>query len=432
MRKLKILPLLLLLLALFSCDPQISRENPVSGNADFSVYISLGNSLTAGFADNELYRSGQMVSYPNIIAKQMLHAGGGEFKQPLMFDEWGLGGRVILDSVTDADGNFLTFPTVAPQSPDPENFENIFDSNGPFHNLGVPGAKVADLVNDEFASENIYYARMASSDNATLIDDALAVNPTFFSLWIGNNDVLSYALSGGTEENITLPEDFETIYNNLVDQLTAQSPQGVIANIPDITSIPFFNTLPALSLFLTNDQQIENLNNLYTQQGLDHISFSSGFNGYVGEDPDAPGGMRNLTSNDLLLLTFPQDSVELAGWGTTQPLPDAYFLSEKEVEKINNSVDAYNNIIRETANNYNLAHADMNTMLKEAENGFIFDGINFDTSYINGGIFSLDAVHVTPRGNALIANRFIDAINDKYNSTLPHVSVTQFSGITFP
>lgn len=59
------------------------------GEADFSKYVALGNSLTSGYRDGALYIDGQNESYPNIIANQMKLAGGGSFLQPLMNDNLG-------------------------------------------------------------------------------------------------------------------------------------------------------------------------------------------------------------------------------------------------------------------------------------------------------------------------------------------------------
>ncbi|MFD2434600.1 hypothetical protein ACFSO9_14335 [Mesonia maritima] len=50
--------------ALVSCEPEFDKsvedgDYYSSGEADFSNYVALGNSLTAGFADNALYIQGQ-------------------------------------------------------------------------------------------------------------------------------------------------------------------------------------------------------------------------------------------------------------------------------------------------------------------------------------------------------------------------------------
>src|SRR5690606_35221482 len=84
------------------------------------------------------------------------------------------------------------------------------------------------------------------------------MNPTFFTNWIGNNDVLSYATSGGTGVNqegnidvttyggndITDPQVFPLVYSTLIDGLTANGAKGVVMTIPSVTSIPYFTTVP--------------------------------------------------------------------------------------------------------------------------------------------------------------------------------------------
>ena len=51
-----------------SCKPNIEPEKPTKGDGvDFSSYVAVGNSLTAGYADNSLYRSGQENSYPCLL-----------------------------------------------------------------------------------------------------------------------------------------------------------------------------------------------------------------------------------------------------------------------------------------------------------------------------------------------------------------------------
>src|ERR1700761_9245321 len=71
------------LLFLAACKPEIHNPAPTKGRADFTRYIAVGNSLTAGYADGGLYLEGQENSYPSIMAKQMQAVGGGVFNQPL-------------------------------------------------------------------------------------------------------------------------------------------------------------------------------------------------------------------------------------------------------------------------------------------------------------------------------------------------------------
>src|SRR5690606_37459482 len=103
-----------------------------------------------------------------------------------------------------------------------------------------------------------YFVRFASSSSTTILADALAQNPTFFSLWIGNNDVLGYDTTGGVgvdqtgnlditsygSNDITHPNVFAAVYSQMVDALTWNGADAVLINIPDVTSVPYFTTIP--------------------------------------------------------------------------------------------------------------------------------------------------------------------------------------------
>jgi len=232
-------------------EPEEMMTTPVTnGTADFTRFVAVGNSLTAGFADGALFKAGQENSMPNIMAQQFALAGGGEFKQPLMNDNTGgglLAGMPILGPRLFFNG---AGPVPLPAAPTTE-ISNILSA--PFNNLGVPGAKSFHLVANGYGNiqglaqglANPYFVRMASSPNASVLEDAIAQNPTFFSLWIGNNDVLGYATSGGDgTDPITDTTLFTQAYNAIVNGLTANGAKGVAFNIPNVTAIPHFTTVP--------------------------------------------------------------------------------------------------------------------------------------------------------------------------------------------
>ena len=263
-----------------------------AGQADFSNYVALGNSLTAGFMDNALFIGGQQSSFPNIMAQTFAQVGGGAFTQPLMSDNVGGFASALPGGI---DPNFpprLYFDGagISVLGTDAATFgivpsTDITMNVGPVNNMGVPGAKSFHLGFPGYGTLNPYFGRMASSPGATIIGDAVAQNPTFFSLWIGNNDVLSYATSGGTgmvqEGNldpstyggtdITDTNVFASTYSNLVAALTANGAQGVVANIPDVTSAPFFTTVPHNPLDPSNPSfgpLIPTLNGVFSQINL--------------------------------------------------------------------------------------------------------------------------------------------------------------------
>jgi hypothetical protein len=150
------------------------------------------------------------------------------------------------------------------------------------------------------------------------------------------------------------------------------------------------------------------------------------------QDPLAPGGVRKIKSNELVLLTTPQDSLKCAGWGSSKALANKYVLTETEIAGIQAAVTAYNNKLKAVADAKGLAFVDVNGFLAQCRKGIAYNGINVSTTFVSGGAFSLDGVHLTPRGNAMLANEFIKAINSKYGSSIPEVDVTKYNGVTFP
>ncbi|HKO75896.1 MAG TPA: hypothetical protein VJU52_01685 [Flavobacterium sp.] len=261
--------LLLVSLSFVACnnnddDSATPAEVPITpGSAVFTKYVALGDSFAAGYSDGALFKAGQENSYVNILAQQLMPAGGAVITTPMMADNIGgllLGGNVIAGPRLYFNG---TGPVPVSGTPTTEVTTHL---TGPFNNLGIPGAKSYHLVAPGYGNvagvasgkANPYFARFASSGTTTVLADALTQAPTFFSLFIGGNDVLGYATSGGIGVNqtgnfdpstygsndITDPNVFANVYNALAANLTAKGAKGVVANLPYVTTLPFFTTVP--------------------------------------------------------------------------------------------------------------------------------------------------------------------------------------------
>ena len=90
-----------------------------------------------------------------------------------------------------------------------------------------------------------------------------------------------------------------------------------------------------------------------------------------------------------------------------------------EIAEIKAATDSYNTTIQAAAIANNLAFVDAKSVMNLlSTTGINFDTYNMTSTYVTGGSFSLDGVHPSARGYALITNMFIDAINAKYGSTL--------------
>ncbi|MBF0264558.1 MAG: G-D-S-L family lipolytic protein [Gammaproteobacteria bacterium] len=466
-------------------------DNPVgddssysNGDADFSNYVAIGDSLTAGYADAALYQSGQENSFPAIMAKQFATVGGSEFKQPLVNDN--LGGLLFAGRENTDYANRLIL-NAETQSPEPiegtPTTEVLNLLSVPVNNMGVPGAKSFHLGIDGYGdpaglasgTANPYFVRFASSTSSSMISDAISQSPSFFTLWIGNNDVLSYATSGGVGLNqsgnldpstygyydITDPNVFASVYSELVSAITsAPNVKGVLIGLPNVSSIPFFTTVPFNAVPL-NQETADALNAAYAtyngglqqvlsgnpdELALRTISFSAGQNAVVITDEDLSDlssyglpSIRQATENDFLVLTTSGKIGTLADannpnsvWGLGTPLEDSDVLIASEISAIATATSAFNSTIKAIADaNSNLAFVNIDTYMQQMAST---SGISYGTgaihaTYATGGGFSLDGVHLTARGYAVVANATIDEINTSFNANIPGVNPGDYTTI---
>jgi lysophospholipase L1-like esterase len=293
----KFIYLSILVAGLVSCEPEFENAvdaNYTAGEADFSTYVAIGNSLTAGYMDGTVSRVGQSYSFPNLLSKQFATVGGGEFTQPSYEEDVNnLGGfsglpgfntRLVINAAVGAPQPIAGTSTIT-----------LTPQATAYNNMGVPGAKSFHLLAPGYGNSagvalglaNPYYVRHATSATSTVLGDALSKNPTFFTNWIGANDILSYATSGGTKSDGSPADDhnvtgntnpatyggnditnsavFAGTYSAIIDQLTANGAKGVVCTIPSVTSIPYFTTVPYNPLSPTALGGSANINALNSQ-----------------------------------------------------------------------------------------------------------------------------------------------------------------------
>jgi len=231
-------------------------------------------------------------------------------------------------------------------------------------------------------------------------------------VWLGNNDVLGAAISGRVIEGVTLTpvSQFEADYTAVVGALKAAGANLVLATVPDVTFIPYVTTIPPILVNPTTNQPV-----LINGQTIPLL----GPNGPLG-----PNDRVLLPASEALAQGI---GIPAAVGGTGQPLPDELVLSGSEVSAIQARTQAFNQIIREVANQTDSAVADIGALLLEgAGDGFDFGGITFTSDFVTGGLISLDGIHPTPLGYAIAANEFIRAINDHYDANIEPVDLYRF------
>jgi len=420
----------LVLLALACTKTQFDDYDTSSGEADFTTYIAVGNSLTQGYQDGAVHNEfGQQDnSYPAIIAEQM----GTEFIQPTvtgagagyMHLEY-IDGEIEVIQAFDFDIND-NHPSAI--GPDP-SWVNWGDTTVKYNNLGVSGIKLVNCLSGG-KNTTINFNLLQTKYNAngrflnfgdeinpvTYLDQVKKSNATFFTNWLGNNDVLGWSTEGGDDGDvIAVPglkltelsdlEEFRNKYDSILTAFKNIGAKGVCATLPDVTSIPYFNTV---TLEAIGDD-------VWIKEGADTTI------------------VRLATEDDLLLLTASDELANGIGLIQSKPLPHTFVLDKDEIIIVQTRTNELNDAIKSLANQYGFAVADMNKFMKTLTNtGLGYDGVEFSPKYIEGGVFSLDGVHPNGIGYAIIANEFIRVINSFYGSNIQPVAVNNYRGITFP
>lgn len=431
--KISLLSGMAVLTMLGACKPNLEATPGSANGLDFSRYVAVGNSLTAGYASNSLTRFGQENSYPAMLSQQFSLVGGPQtFKQPLLPGNMGWPSpQLVLGIKADCLNNAGLAPVPFTGTPDTAGSATNIAAQGPYNNMGIPGIRAIDMVFPGYGALNPYAGRLFTSLLAMPAAEVNRLDATFFTLWLGNNDVLGYATSGGagglTGSISPLPV-FKIAYDTTLERMTKNGAKGVLINIPDVTSIPYFTTIPYNGLTL-DAAKAAALSAAYPAS----FSFAAGSgNRWVIEDGSAPGGLRQIQEGEFILLTTPQDSLKCAGWGTLKPIPKNFVLDATEVANVRNATKDFNDHILQKAQEKNLAFVDVFSYLKQFNPGVKFNGVNFTTTFVTGGTFSLDGVHLTPRGYALVANAILRGINMHYGSSIPEVDVNRYQGLLFP
>ena len=471
--KIKLIASIFLTALIFiSCDDYTDLTPPVkdkvSGNANFARYVALGNSLTAGYQSGTLYQSAQVYSYANLIAKQV----GTNFEMPLISDP-GLGGRMEIQSLSP----FAVYTNPSSGAPINLNYP------APYNNLGVPGALTYDILFAKSSTTCASYL-FANSPNpyfdiilrnnvlnlGTPLEQALSQAPTFITLWIGNNDILGYAASGGTSPSApTSTTNFQQLYGGIAQGLSQYASQTgakvVVANIPGSSAFPFATTVGPL---LATNPAVKWWQIAYLQMIVNHLPAT----GLIYGSHNASGtnlgilpykiGFADSTAllrGNVFITLVGQTYAGLigqrtgkfyrdnhypglpAGIDTTQPFglhpqnpfPDAYVLDPDEIVIVNNAISSFNTIISGLAQNYGFGLADINSLLngiraRDFSGGTNINGIIFKTTYVQGGLYGLDGLHFSNQGQAIVANEFIKVINSKFSAKIPLIDVSSIPG----
>lgn len=373
------------------------------------VYVAVGNSLTSGFQSAGLRKDWQEASYPALVAEAM---GSGDFQLPLI-DTPGVGTRTINGQPATPlmlEGNAITAKPLT--RPIGEMLLN-YGLPRPYNDLGVPGATTLDFLRayDQATAQvpgNAYFdmiLRAGLFHNATMLRQAIQLQPKVMTLWLGSNDILGGVTSGTVVEGTTVTPvaAYTALMDLALDTLLRETKAHIfMANLPSIVTIPYVTTVPKVVIdahfqpVLINGSPVP----LLTQESnVKYVLF-----------PALSALQRGI-------------GIPAALGGTGTPLPGSLTLTEDEAAIADRLTEGYNAYLKHKAcGNSRLTLVDMNKLLTDVKNGAI-PGLTSTHPLVDpvGTAFSLDGIHPNSRGYRFVANQFIDAINGALHKKYPKV-----------
>ena len=399
-----------LLLAAAACqNDQLNRPYSVTPvDPLFDRYVSMGNSLTAGFQSGGINDSTQSQSYAVVLA----HAMRSPFFSPLM----------RRPGCPPPYTNVFTGARVGGGTPTTCALRVVPNPTPPYiSNTAVPGAEVYDLYNNFAFAPDTNANALTSFFLGGLTQTQMMekAHPTFVSVWIGNNDVLGAATASpnaGDTTKITSVTDFQTRYGTLLDTVEHAGPgAAVLIGVANVTAIPYFSA-GAIYWAIKNGL------------GPPGVVFPPAFTVSTNCAPSAaaPG----IGRGDSTLVPFPYGGALLAAAAAGAPRnldcgdTVAAIVVPKELVKLVGAVVAYNTYISGQATARGWAYLDPNPALDSLRQipTQVAPLPNFGAACSTnpfGLAFSCDGVHASASTHRLIAQKLQQTINAKYGTAIP-------------
>jgi len=423
---------LLSIAAATACSDNTAKvlgPQPSQGNGIFESYVSLGNSLTAGYQSGGINDSTQQRSYAVLLGRQIF---GTRFAYPSLANP----------GCPPPIANFQTQARVGNGTSTTCALRN--GTTAVINNVAVPGAASLDPdLPSSTLSPNANILTQLFLGGLNQVQRAAVADPTFATIWIGNNDVLPAALSGilgaapGISPGVTAQQAFQTNYDAMIAALQSSSPRlksGVLIGVVNVTNAA---ALIPVSVLLGN------------------AAFRGGFDLAAGYNPASSDPFKktplnieaNCTASPTTLVSlliagqiaaFRNDSTKAptaraghppdisCGTSSIYPAPvgQIFILEPAEIAALTSAVNGYNTYISTKAGAIGFGYFNPNQVLDSLKALGEITPPNFASATAPFGKWvSLDGIHPTSAAHVLLANYLVGVINTKYATTLAKLPV---------
>ncbi|MDB4913679.1 MAG: lipolytic protein family [Gemmatimonadetes bacterium] len=397
---------------LAGCESKVETLGPATpaGGDIFKSYISIGNSITAGYQSGGINDSTQRQSYAVRLASAM----GTRFAYP----------SINMPGCEPPYANGLTAARLGNAPPNTCALRAQGSVTDILNNVAVPGARVLDPISTSTVASNVLTQLILGGK--TQVQKALDAKPTFATIWIGNNDVLIAGLTGLLTPFSTISPgivstqtQFQASYDAMISQLTAGAPgiKGVLIGVVQVAGLPSMVS-----------------GGLIASSPTIQATLSAAAGTPVTIYPNCVGSTSLVDVPQLVqqIKAFnaatgaghpPVVACEKSSPPFPAPVGDIFILDSQEQQTLTAAINAYNAYIKTKADAIGFAYYDPNPLFAaQRANGSIPAFPNFQsTTATYGALISLDGVHPTGAAHALIANDLISAINAKYSTHLTNV-----------
>jgi lysophospholipase L1-like esterase len=369
-----------------------------SSTPGFATTVVIGDSLSAGFQNGSLLDSQQPNGWASLVAKQ----ANFSLALPLIASP---GVPSVLQLVS------LGPPPVIQQASG-ISIGRVDPLTQPY-DLAVPGHLLNDVINtapvlvptsDEELITDLVLG-FPLGDTKSQMNKAIELNPTAIFVWAGNDDALQ-ADESGSPSSMTPAATFTQEFTQLLGTLHSQTKATlIVANIPDVTEIPYLT--PAATVIAT----------VATETGLTQAQVAADLG-------IADGDLVNATGESEVETAI----VQIQHGQTPTPLTDSGFLTASEVTQVQTTIDQYNSAITQEVAAVGGILVDIHSYFQTLQSGITINNYHATTGFL-GGLFSLDGVHPTNTGYALIANQFIGALNSNAKTNIAEVNISAIAAV---
>jgi hypothetical protein len=361
---------------------------PESDRPDLNRYVSMGSSLSMGFASGGLTADGQRAAWPAQLAAR----AGVDFGLPLI-DAPGCPPPLVtpLGNLRRADNSIFGTPTTCASSSAGVSL--------PEQNVSISGATAEHAValTPLNNAKDPLYSRVLAG-NQTQLRAVEAMNPTFVSVEFGANEVLP-AMSGLVSDASAggFLSSFTQIANELRQRTSAKVLMALLPS--DVRKFPAIRTGPEVAsqraAFATRNVSV----NANCDASANYVTL-------IGKILPAlvTGAARAATGLGPADLSCSDIAGQRDG-----------ILTPGDITTLNAAVKLINDIITDRANTNNYALFSLGSLYDTVKDGVPFDLNAILTSTTPfGTLMSHDGIHPSPAGHAILASAAQAGIVAKY------------------